>query len=126
MSLLISYFAGATELRILQRDARDKVQWAATPELPGEQVKARIFRAAEELRIPQSTVKDAWYEQLGPYQYPTVHNAWLELVKRRTEQGTEEQKQLALLLYVNQRPIEPVTKAQAQLALTIAGLRRTG
>lgn len=124
MSLLISYFAGATELRILQRDARDKVQWAAT-ELPREQVKARIFRAAEELRIPQSTVKDAWYEQLGPYQYPTVHNAWLDLVKRRMEHGTPEQREFALLFYVNQAPIEPVTKAQAQLALTIAGLRKS-
>lgn len=126
MSLLIGYFAGAVELRILQRDARDKVQWAATPALPGEQKKARLFRASEELRLAPSLVKDAWYEQLGPYQYPVVHNAWLELVKRRTEHGTEEQRNLALLLYVNQQPIEPVTKAQANLALTIARLRKTG
>lgn len=122
MSLLEGYLCGAVELRILQRDARDKVRWAAEPVQPGEQTKAQIFRAFQELRtLTHGLVKDAWYEQIGPYQYPAIHNAWLELANRRAEA-----LQTPWALYVNERPIEEITRAQANLALVIAKLRRTG
>jgi hypothetical protein len=122
MSLLMSYLCGAVELRILQRDARDKVRWAAEPVDPGEQTKAQVYRAFQELRtLPHGLVKDAWYEQIGPYQYPSVHNAWLELATRRAEH-----LETPWALYVNERPIEPITRAQANLALVIAQLRKVG
>ena len=122
MSLLDGYLCGATELIFLQRDARDRVYWAAKPFEDNEQIKARICRAACELRLPLNLVRAAWYEQIGAYQYAAIYNAWLDLARRRAE----ESKAPDWRLFVNEQPIEEITKSQADLALAIAGLRKAG
>lgn len=123
MSLLNEYLCGAVELRILVRDARDKVMWAATPVPPGMQVKEQIYRAWEELRrsISHGLVKAAWYEEIGPYQWPPVHNSWLELVKRRAEVfqqfcTPEQQAKTPWMVHVNEQPVPILTRSQWRLA----------
>lgn len=123
MSLLDGYFAGANDLILLLRDARDRVQWAAKPFQDNEQIKARICLACSELRLPYNLVRAAWYEQIGPYQYPAVYNAWLALAQRRQAESADP---LAFTVYVNEQPIEPISRAQADLAKAIAGLRKVG
>ena len=131
MSLFDEYLCGAVDLELLRRDARDKVRWAAVPVEPGEKVKAQILRAFKELRtLDYGLVRATWHEQCGPYQYPHVHNAWLSLAKRRAaafEQFAtlEQQAQAPFLAYVNELPIEPVTRAQADVLRTRLR-RRTG
>lgn len=122
MSLLNGYFAGAHNLILLLRDARDRVQWAAKPFEEGEQVKARISRACSELRLPYNLVRAAWYEQIGPYQYPAIYNAWLDLACRRAQESGRPDWRL----YINESPIEPISRAEANLAKAIAGLRKAG
>lgn len=122
MSLLDRYFAGAHDFIFVLRDARDRVQWAAKPFEDGEQIKARICRACSELRLPYNVVRAAWYEQIGPYQYPTIYNAWLELARKRAEDSGNPDWRL----YVNESFIEPISRAQANLAKAIAGLRKAG
>lgn len=123
MSLLDRYFAGATDFILVARDARDRVQWAAQPFQDGEQVKARICRACMELGLPYNLVRAAWYEQIGPYQYPTIYNAWLELARRRE---AADLGSLGFTVYVNEQPIPEITRAEADLAKVIAGLRKAG
>lgn len=123
MSLLTGFFAGAYKIELLRRDMRDKVQWAAQPFERGEQTKARIYRASDELRRSFGLVKAAWYENIGPYQYADLHNAWLELIKRRDAASNVPP---ALALYINERPIEPLSRAEINLAKAIAGLRKVG
>lgn len=130
MSLLEQYLCGAVELTFLQRDASEKVQWVAKPFVEGELVKERIYRAYEEMPdLGYELIRSAWHRQIGPYQWPYVHNAWLAVANARAEKfqrtATEEQKrETPWLLIVTERPVEPITRAQANLALTIAGLRR--
>lgn len=122
MSLLDEYLCGAVDLTLLVRDARDKVRWAAVPVEPGEQVKAQISRAVGELRtLSYDFVKAAWYEQIGPYQWPYVHNAWLELANRRAAvfrqmASPEIVAQTPWLVIVHEQPVPILTRAQWKLA----------
>ncbi len=121
--MIQGFLCGAYELEQLQSDARDRVQWAAKPFDRNEQIKERIYRASDELRLPLYLIKKAWYGNIGPYQYPPIYNAWLELARRReaANPGT-----LGFTVYVNEQPIPELTRAEADLAKAIAGLRKAG
>jgi len=121
--MMTGFLCGAYELEQLQRDASDRVQWAAKPFDRNEQIKARIYRASDELRLPFDLIKKAWYGNIGPYQYPTIYNAWLELARRReaANPGT-----LGFTVYVNEQPIPEITRAQADLAKAIVRMRKAG
>ena len=128
MSLLNEYLCGAVDLTLLVGDAKAKVRWAAEPVKPGEKTKAQIYRAFQELRmLPHELVRATWYGQCGPYQYPYIHNAWLELLKRRAEvyQQFQTPQQKAWLVHINDAPLEIASRSAMHLVRT-KQLRRTG
>jgi hypothetical protein len=124
MSIWFEFACGAASLELLQRDARDKVRWTATPFVEGELEKARINRAFTELRtLSYAVVRATWFGNCGPYQYPHVHNAWLECLKRRAQEfeRTATPEQIALapwMLFVNIPPIEIKPRAAYSIPVT--------
>ena len=122
MSLLEQYLCGAVELTLLADDASEKVKWVAGPLRKGELVKERIYRASVLMpNCGHELVRAAYHKQIGPYQWPYVHNDWLAVLQQRT--ASDEENKLRL---VHERKVEPITRAQANLALVIAGLRKVG
>lgn len=87
-----TFWCGAGEEKPVVREAKEMVRWAAEPVLPGESIKTQISNASNALRLDFGTTRRAWYGIAGPDIYPTIYNAWLDLVQRRAAEIERQQR----------------------------------
>lgn len=84
MSLYELFLCGAVTPEQLVQDVKAKTRWAAQPVKPGDSIGAQILRASRELRLDYAFTRRMWYGYgVGPITYPTLNNAWVDLVERR-------------------------------------------
>ena len=131
MSLLIAHLCGAVDLTILQKDGKARVIAAAKPFEKGDKTKDKICRAAVRLRRPYNFVEKAYYRKIGPYEYADLYNASLEWQDRREEEfeetATEDEKErLGLYVVRAGQPIQPISRAEIDLAKAIVKMRQAG
>ncbi|BAQ18345.1 hypothetical protein GL4_2912 [Methyloceanibacter caenitepidi] len=118
-------------MTILQEDGHERVVAAAKPFIEGEKIKDRICRAAIALRRPYYFVEKAYYRKIGAYEYADLYNASLEWQDRRAAEfektaSAEDRERLGLYVVRSEQPIQPISRAEIDLAKAIVKMRKAG